>query len=104
VNRLTFKKQPRSEIGYSQLNPDVDIKCDGLVVGTIAAPRVTWPERKGWEIRFMFKQDPTPTNPAPFKWGVRAIRFPTEEEARADVAAQWERLSTSGRLYKEPKG
>lgn len=60
-----------------------DIKLKGKRVG-----RIDNIDYSHYHIRFAFKREPTPEDPAPFKWVGLAKRFETEQHARDYLTAR----------------
>lgn len=81
--KITFKKE-KKETGLSGVGnprPNTQIKMDGLVVGLIAAPN--WRTKTDlWSVRLAKVQEPTDSDPAPFRWVSLAKKFESESNAR----------------------
>jgi hypothetical protein len=101
--KFTFKKQPR-ETGLSSIghpHPNVDIKLDGKVVGSIDAP--TWASRnKGWVIRFTVMKDNINEDGNPnceWKWVQINKEFETENDAREYIKNNSDQILYGLRLH-----
>lgn len=103
--KLSFKKD-KKETGLARIgNPhsDTKIKVDGLVVGYIKGPN--WRTDRLWTVRLARTQEPTQSDPAPFKWVQIRTKFDAESEARAFLKdGALERIVAGGlELYQFPK-
>lgn len=94
MSSFRFNKGPR-QTGLSAIaHPyaDTEIKLNGKRVGLIGAPSRF--RGKGWDVRFVVKQEPTDADPCPWRWAFLKGDYQTEKEARTWVIENAERIMT----------
>jgi hypothetical protein len=98
--KLSFKKH-KKETGLRAVGhpyTSVDIKLGGKRLGMISAPSWQTPDNK-WSIMLMIKREATPDWPASWTWTTLKARFDEEEQARAFVSENIEKIKDKFDLY-----
>jgi hypothetical protein len=78
----------------------VDVKIGRAVVGILVPPSArSLGGQDQWCCRLMVRRQPTPQDPAPFKWVTLRARKNTENEMRAWLGCVWTEIRTMYDLY-----